>query len=248
MPRLGTDDDNNQPKAIGGFQFSPVNLSSLGASEYTLVVVTTDNSGSVAGFAAEEIKAIKEIVLACQKSPRADNLLLRLTRFNYTLEEIHGFKPLQDCNPADYDKAVQPTGGTALFDAAVNAVESAAQQGKALMDADYTANAIVFVITDGDDNGSRTTPAEVQKAVQRAMQSENLESIVTILIGINVGSPTISRYLQDFSKQAGFTQYVEVAKADASGLAKLASFVSKSISSQSQALGTGGPSQALPTI
>ena len=56
---------------------------------------------------------------------------------------------------------------------------------------------------------------------------------------------TLSRILTDFSKTAGFTQYVELGNANAATLAKLADFVSRSISSQSQSLGTGGPSQSL---
>lgn len=44
---------------------------------------------------------------------------------------------------------------------------------------------------------------------------------------------------------AGFTQYVEVDNATDAKLAKLADFVSRSVSSQSQALGSGGPSKAL---
>ena len=44
---------------------------------------------------------------------------------------------------------------------------------------------------------------------------------------------------------AGFTQYIELADAKANTLAKLADFVSRSISSQSQSLNTGGPSKSL---
>lgn len=271
MPRL-TDTDDEQPKAItANFKFSGVNLATLGATEYTLVGIVTDNSGSVGAFAAEEIKAIKEIVLTCQQSPRADNLLLRITRFNHNLEEIHGFKALQDCNPADYDRALSPSGSTALYDAAVNAVESVAKQGKALMDSDFMANAIVFVITDGEDNASSQSAAGVQKAVQLAMKAENLESIITVLVGVNIRDLSMKRYLEAFAKDGGFTPiprkdpstgkqqvdsngarvfdpYFNVDTSDSQAFARFLGFVSQSISSQSQALGTGGPSQALPTV
>jgi hypothetical protein len=69
--------------------------------------------------------------------------------------------------------------------------------------------------------------------------------VLTILVGVNVKDPSVSQYLADFRKSACFDQYVELAKADAKTLANLARFVSHSISAQSQALGTGGPSQAL---
>jgi hypothetical protein len=69
--------------------------------------------------------------------------------------------------------------------------------------------------------------------------------MMTILVGVNVNDPQVSQCLKDLKDQAGFTQYVELKDATASSLAKLADFVSKSISAQSQALGTGGPSQSL---
>jgi hypothetical protein len=48
-----------------------------------------------------------------------------------------------------------------------------------------------------------------------------------------------------FHQEAGFTQYVELDNADTKTLARLAEIVSRSISAQSQALGTGGASQPL---
>lgn len=228
------------------FTFSPVNLTTLGATEYTLVSVTADRSGSVRDFAREMEQALKEIVSACRKSPRADNLLLRLTRFDHQIEEIHGFRQLADCTTDAYDGILEARGTTSLYDAALNSVEAVAGQGAKLIAEEYSANAIVFVITDGLDYcGSTATPSEVKKAIQRAMKAECLESIVTVLIGVNVQESTVADALKRFSTEAGFTQYVELADANASSLAKLASFVSRSISSQSQSLGTGGPSKAL---
>ena len=227
------------------FTFSPVDLKTLGATEYTLVAIAADRSGSVAAFSREEEHALKEIVAACRKSPRADNLLLRLTRFDHELEEVHGFRQLADCATDAYDGVLDARGTTSLYDASVNAVDAVASQGAKLIAEDFSANAILFVITDGEDNHSKATPREVKKAIERAMKAECLESIVTVLIGVNVQDRHVADALKRFSTEAGFTQYVELADANASSLAKLASFVSRSISSQSQSLGTGGPSKAL---
>ena len=95
------------------------------------------------------------------------------------------------------------------------------------------------------DNASRVSAAQVKKAFAEAVTSEALESIVSILIGVNVNDSQVSAYLKSFHVDAGFTQYVEIDKADAKTLARLAEFVSRSISAQSQALGTGGGSQQL---
>jgi hypothetical protein len=62
---------------------------------------------------------------------------------------------------------------------------------------------------------------------------------------VNVNDVSVSRYLKSFHVDAGFTQYVELDNADTKTHARLAEFVSQSISAQSQALGTGGASQPL---
>jgi len=161
------------------------------------------------------------------------------------LSELHGFKLLENCHLADYGGALKSGGTTALYDATENAVASTTNYAQKLAAGDFSANAIVFVITDGADNASKTSAKQVQAALARAIRSEALESIVSVLIGVNVNDMQVSRYLRQFQVDAGFTQYVELDNADAKTLARLAEFVSQSISAQSQALGTGGGSQPL---
>ena len=125
-------------------------------------------------------------------------------------------------------------------------MESVTRYGKDLVDKDFDVNGIIVVITDGDDNASKMTANSLKDALDRAVQSESLESLVSILVGVNTDANTgLNAYLDNIAKTAGFTQYIAINKADAKTLAKLADFVSRSISSQSQALGTGGPSQSL---
>jgi hypothetical protein len=228
-----------------GYGFSGVGVDSLGATEYTLVQVVADVSGSVGGFRQGIEDCVKAVVEACRKSPRADNLMFRLVVFNGRLSEVHGFKPLDQCNPDDYNGVINPSGGTALFDASYNSIEATVKYGKALFDQDFDTNAIVFVITDGDDNSSTMGAAAVKQVTQAALATESLESLRSVLVGVNVSNQYIQQYLQQFKQDGGFDQYIELDNASASTLAKLADFISRSISSQSQALGTGGPSQSL---
>jgi uncharacterized protein YegL len=205
-------------------------------------------SGSVGPFLGEIEACVKEVVEACRRSPRADNLMLRLVAFASRLEEVHGFKPLAECNPTDYGAALAKAGVggmTALFDASHNNVEAIRSYGATLTRNDFDVNAIVFVITDGCDNHSSLTGGEVKKAVDAAIQGEDLESLQSVLVGVNISDPAVSQALLDFSGRAGFTQYVEIGDANAKTLAKLARFVSRSISSQSQSLGSG---QASPSL
>lgn len=227
------------------YGYSATRLDELGATEYTVATIACDVSGSTAAFTFDMESAITRIVQACKSSPRADSLLLRLVTFDDALSEVHGFKLLENCNLADYGGVLRPGGSTALYDAAENAVSSTTNYGQKLLAGDFSANAILFVVTDGMDNASRLPAGKVREALARAVTGEALESIVSVLIGVNVQDPQAGRYLRQFHADAGFTQYVELDKADAKTLARLAQFVSQSISAQSQALGTGGPSRSL---
>ena len=246
MPLLTTTDDLRQAALpTSGYGYSATRLDDLGAAEYTLVSIVCDASGSVAAFRDELEQALKSIVQACQFSPRADNLLLRLVSFDNALRELHGFKLLERCNLSDYDGVLRIGGATALYDAAENAVSATTDYARQLGASDFAANAIVFVLTDGMDNASTLTARSVKEALTQAVAEEALESMLSVLIGVNVSDQTVGGYLQDFKTDVGFTQYVEIGKADAKTLSKLADFVSRSISAQSRSLGTGGSSQSL---
>lgn len=245
MPVLNDTSLNQIDLPNSHYGYSATRIEDLGATEYTIATVVCDVSGSTSLFTFDMESAISKIVQACKYSPRADNLLLRLVEFDDSLDEIHGFKLLENCNLADYGAILRSGGSTALFDATENAISSTINYGQQLAAGDFSANAILFVITDGMDNASKLSAKKVKEALKKAVTSEALESIVSILIGVNVQDPEVSRYLHQFHQEAGFTQYVELDQAGAKTLARLAEFVSQSISAQSQALGTGGPSQSL---
>lgn len=243
MPKLVNLENNAIPNNHYGF--SAQRIGDLGSTEYTLVSIVVDDSGSVNSFARDMEKCLKEVVKACKHSPRADYLMIRLVKFDHDMSEVHGFKLLGDVNVDDYDNILKCGGSTALYDAAENAILATSAYGKQLVDNDLSVNGIVVVITDGEDNASTATINSCKQALQDAVRGENLESLVSILVGVNVTDKIVSRYLNNFNQDAGFSQYVELDNANEKTLAKLAAFVSKSISSQSQALGSGGASKSL---
>ena len=244
MPDLTKDLEVFQLKT-NHYGFSGTRVEQLDASEYTLVTLVFDRSGSTSGFRDEMREAVDKIIDACKKSPRADNLMLRVCEFSDTLHERHGFVKLSSINKSDYDDLMQGGGGlTALYDAAENSVSATESYAMTLTQNDYGVNGIVFVMTDGMDNRSKLTPHEVKKTFAHAVSSEAMESLVSVLIGINL-EPDADMYLNKFRTESGFTQYINIGDATPQKLAKLADFVSKSISSQSQSLGSGGPSQPI---
>lgn len=235
----------NHTSTASNFGFSATRIADLGAAEYTLVTIAADLSGSLTGFESAIGECIQRVVQACRTSPRCDNLMLRCLTFNQSLNELHGFKPLSQCPPGAYANKLRAGGTTALFDAAENSVDSILQYGKQLYDNDFDVNGIAFVLTDGGDNASTATRDSLARTVRDAVGSESLTGLRTILVGVNIHEANVSRYLTTLKSDAGFSDYIELDKADVHTLSKLADFVSQSIATQSQALHSGnGPAAA----
>lgn len=248
MPKLMDKDAGQTHQTLHGFNFSAVKIEDLGASDYSIVTVVQDISGSVQPFSAEMEATLVKILEACQKSPRSGNLLLRLVSFNEDVLEIHGFRELKTIDPAEYTGILKRCyGSTALRDATLNSAEATEAYGKQLSSMDFRCNGVMFVISDGQDNASVVArdPKKIAEAFRKIKTGEiALESFNTVLIGVGTDQSIIAE-LKDFSAKAEFDQFVEMGAATAARLAKLAEFISKSISSTSMALGTGQPSQPL---
>ena len=231
------------------FGYSAVDIDYLckhGTTEYTLVTLAVDESPSVSAYKQEMEACIKKAIEACKLSPRSDYLLVRLVAFSNHMREIHGFKQLTDCNLSDYDDCLITQGYTLLYDTVADAINKTQDYGKQLDNKDFDVNAIIIIVTDGIDNCSDGGKLDVKDALTAAIRAEKLESILTILVGVGVGDYTdVSDYLEKFKEDAGLAQYVELKDADEKTLAKLADFISNSVSSQSQSLNSGGMSQPL---
>jgi hypothetical protein len=239
MPLFKPSETLQQPIRGTRYGFSGTRIEDLRAAEYTLVSIAADCSGSVQAFAPEIERCITEVVASCHRSARADNLMLRLVTFDDQLTEVHGFRPLVACDTAGYRGCIRSGNTTALFDATLNAVEAAVGYGQRLSDNDFDVNAIVFVITDGADNASSATPAAVADAIAGAIRGRAVESITTVLVGVGTSGDALGPYLEAFRRDTGCTAYIDLPRADATSLGKLARFVSRSIAVRSQALGSG---------
>lgn len=227
---------------IGNFSFSGMRPEKLEAPEYTLVTVVTDKTGSVSGFEDALVNMKRTVVQSCQKSARAEFLMLRNVWFSTSVEEEHGFMDLASVD-ANQFQVPDCNGMTSLYDAAYASIAASNEYAKTLSENDFGVNATVFLITDGSDNNSSRTAADVKAELSRGVQQEYLESINVILVGINA-----KKYLPEleaFKRDAGLTQFIDAGDATPENLARLAQFVSNSVSAQSQSLGTGGASLAL---
>lgn len=253
MPKLFGVDASEAAKTMHGFDYTSIAIEKLGATEYTVVGIVTDKTGSVNSFKTDLEKMIGASVGSCRNSARSMNLLVRTTAFNSNgIEEIHGFTLLNSIDPDSYVGCINPGGITNLFEATLESIEATDEYIQGLFDAERicNANSIIFVITDGDDNCSHEAAVpvcelDVKDAISKIRHSEAMESIRTILIGVNDQENYYQQKLEDFRQKAGLDEYLSMGEVTEKKLAKLAQFVSQSISSTSQALGTGQPSQPI---
>ena len=255
MPRLmPTDDDQsfNIPTATGTFVFSGVKLEKLGASEYTLVTLVVDESGTTYPFADKLLEMVKMVVKACQKNDRSEFLLFRLLAFSNQVTEVHGFKLLNEIDLNDYPE-FNPSGTTALYNASLDAVGATVEYAKHLDKKDYDVNGCIYILTDGLNNVPPVTPTMIKDKIEEIIKEETgLESLTTILIGLQDPqlqgddmSDQVIKELEAFQKEAGLTKFINAGDATETKLAHVAEWVSQSVSSTSQIVGSGSPSQVL---
>ena len=154
---------------------------------------------------------------------------------------------LSSINPdKDYDNILKIGGSTAAFDATIEAIEATGTYGKTLTSQDFLVNAVVFLVTDGESNtGNVLDAAQIKKTLLQVRRSEDLESILLVLIGVTNDDINLNTYLQTVKDDGGFDQYVSIGTASPGKLAKLAQFISQSISSTSSALANGTQSTPL---
>ena len=250
MPKFGQDDTLEQHR-VGNFGFSAVAMGDLdGAAGYTLATLVCDRSGSTSGFQQPMEDALKASVEALRKHPNADTIMMRVVTVADACKEEHGFVPLPDVEVSRYDGMLAPQGMTSLFDGLVNAAEALAAYGQILRHDRYRVNGILICITDGLNNAGKFRHdgdvVYVKDAFTKPLGAESLESLATILIAVNVTDRAVSAAMKKLHTDAGFTvPMIELQDAKPDTIAKIGQFISASVSSTSQALGTGAPSQSV---
>ncbi len=227
---------------ISGFRFSTGHTTLLAelSSEYTLVTIAIDNSGSVHGFQDEIINCLKEVITSCKSSRTSDTLLVRVIIFASQVKEFHGFTLVENINLNDYTFP-NASGNTALFDAIANSVEACILEGQDLVKNDVSVNGINVIITDGMDNNSSNTALTCKSIFDKVNIAENLESMTSILIGININDMHVKQSLSQVQNEVGIDQLIITAR----DFGKVAGFISSSISSTSAALKSGAKSVLL---
>lgn len=246
MPRLDAvalkDDAAMDLLGGGAFQFSGAKMEELAelSSEFSIVTIAVDVSLSVRAHIKQLEQMCKDIVTTASKDPNHDKILIRLLTFSDDVTEVFGFK---SSNEIDVDNInLKVKGMTSLYQATEDAIRATIAFAKDLYNYEFTVNGLLIVLTDGEENQSQTsTLASVQKAMgELTSKNEEMESITSVLIGVN--TKHLQSYLQDYTSDVPFTEFVDAGDFNDATIKRIGNFVSKSISSQSKAIGSGGPS------
>lgn len=249
MPRLDAaaldSSDSMDTMGFGAFQFSGAKLERLEelSAEYVIATIVLDVSGSVSPYIDEIQDMARAVVATAKKDPNRSKILLRVLTFGTHVEEIIGFKPVLDVDE-DSEINLSINGMTALYDGAQDALQATESYTKHLYNADFIINGLVIIITDGAENASRHATNSSLHAVATRLKNpgfEELESMAIIAVG--VGSSMSGTSLATFGKQLLADEAIDAKDFSEETIKRIGNFISESISSASQAVGSGGPSK-----
>lgn len=245
MPKL-TDQNLETVVLNNNFKYSYTPVGDLGSTEYTLINLLVDTSGSTRPFIDIINQCIDAVIKGC-KSPnhgRADNFLLRIVSFDDQVKEILGFTPVININEGS---VVLTAGGTTnLYEAAEMSVQALTDYANVQLGPnEFISNGVLYVITDGLDNHGRGTPQRIAHLIEKAVTSEHLDSLLSILVGVGISDPMVKSELDKLKTEAKFDAFIDIGDANPTNLAKLAGIIVSQSLSQSQSLGTAQPSQVV---
>lgn len=220
-----------------GTVFDAVDLAGFESNESTLVSVVVDMTGSTNRFADQILEMIKNIISGCKAAPKWEAFLIRVTVFNSLVgvKELHGFLPLKEIDGDAYP-ALVANGLTNLNNAVFDGVDAIAHIG-GLLTAQYrSVNALLAVVTDGENNQFGRTEDEIATALRDAVTMEKVEGIVPFVVGINTS--TYGALLADFCQKTGM-KFVDAGECSPKKVAQIGGLIAQSAVATSKVAGGG---------
>lgn len=206
--------------------FGNFNPDEIEVDETINAVFLIDVSSSVGAYVQDLNLASNEFTESMQKSHIADKLLVSIIEFNHVINVVNGFMPVESVQTMDFSKKIG--GMTALYDAVYAGLKNALDYRNNLENSGVETKTILYVITDGADNSSQTSPHVIKKNIKDLKKDErNMFSFSSVLFGI--GDET------DFKPAQQEMGIEHLAQIGISGeeIKKMIGFISQSISSVS---------------
>lgn len=221
----------------GSYKFNYTPPDDLGGMKYVVAQLCTDVSGSTFDFTANLKTLAQNVVRGLQLSPVADMVLLRHVEFSSDFKEIHGFVPVTSLKPDNFKEPVA-NGGTRLYDVTLEGLTVLQNYSQTLVDQDFEAVPVLFVITDGEDSPlDDRVLKQIAAKKHEMLVSEQFSDVITVLLGI--GSPSnnrLKKYMEDFKKSGNFNHLEYVTDASPEKLGKLVGLIVSTSVSASQSV------------
>jgi len=150
-------------------------------NEYCDVTIVLDESGSMEPLQQDTIGGVNQFIKDQRALP--GQCTLSLLKFNHEDRPVFTGRPIAEVSlltPETY----QPNGNTALLDALGRAITEAGARLRAIAEADRPGKVIMMVVTDGEENSSRTwTREKIKEAVEH---QTNVYKWEFVFLGANV--------------------------------------------------------------
>jgi hypothetical protein len=149
--------------------------------DYCDVTIVLDESGSMEPLQQDTIGGVNQFLKEQRALP--GQCTLSLLKFNHEDRPVFTGRPIAEA-PDLTIGTYQPSGNTALLDALGRAIMEAGGRLRAMSEADRPGKVIIMVVTDGEENSSRTwTRDQIKKAVEHQISVYKWEFV---FLGANV--------------------------------------------------------------
>lgn len=214
--------DNNMDLQLNFNNFDPEEIQ---VEETINAVFIVDVSPSITGYVDDLNNAFNEFVEEMQKSHVHDRLFVSIIEFCEQVEVKSGFQPITAIKPTKY----VPRGvATSLYDATMKGMDNAISYREQLEDTGVNCKTLIYVITDGMDNHSSTSPNQIKDKLGDILKDEsNAFSFTTIMFGVG------DAHGFETAKDAMGIQHLAKVGTTGKEIRKMINFISSSISSTS---------------
>jgi len=201
-------------------------IDDIETDDVTLVSTVLDASASMSNFKSVVKEAYDKSIQAYKGSKTAGSILASTRTFHSSQNIIHGFKKVEEIDKIGSD--YNPIGNsTALYDALIDALTGIKAYSKTLNDNGVRTKCVVVVYSDGEDNDSNKTAANVKTISKDLLASEKF---YLVYVGFQHNQ---NDDLKKVASAMGFPN-VLTAAATESEIRKAIDLVSKSIIRTSQ--------------
>jgi hypothetical protein len=154
--------------------------------DYTHISMIIDKSGSMESLLKDTIGGFNTFIQTQKETP--GECTVSLTTFNTSVCSNYLFKPIimvEDLTPFSY----RPGGGTALYDAIAITIDGCGRALAALSEESRPEKVIVVIITDGEENSSRSFSRQMVK--DKITEQSSKYNWEFIFLGANIDAEAI---------------------------------------------------------